>query len=128
MTALLPEVGMEVRPRKTAMGDAGPCGAGQQQDIVAASGTPHQPPATAGAGHKGLAAAFQALLIPQGTRSPRGRLCPPHPLHRATHPGLAETFGCTAAAPAKPVSAPSQQLFSVPAPLPKGRGASSGPR
>lgn len=125
MTALLAEVGMEVRPRKTAMGDAGP---GSSRTSWRRAARLASPQLRLERRHKGLAVAFQALLIPQGTRSPRGRLCPPHPLHRATHPGLAETFGCTAAAPAKPVSAPSQQLFSVPAPLPKGRGASSGPR
>lgn len=65
--------------------------------------------------------AFQAVLIP-----PRGHV--PHLLHRVTHPGTAEPFGCKAAAPAKHISALSLQLSSVPAPLPQGPGCQLPPQ
>lgn len=69
--ALLAEVGTEVRPHKTPMGDAGPCGARQQQDIVGVSSTPRQPPVTAGAGTEGGGCGLPGCPHPpQGTRSP----------------------------------------------------------
>lgn len=119
--ALLAEVGTEVRPHKTSMGDAGPCGARQGQDIMGVSSAPRQPPVTSGAGTEG-----GGCGLPGCPHPPRGHV--PRLLHRVTHPGTAEPFGCKAAAPAKHISALSPQLSSVPAPFPKGWGASSRPR